>query len=97
MANPILHTATKHVAVSFHFVRDKVADGSLKIQHIPTKEQLADILTKPIPRDHFCNLRNTLMRVPPISLRGVLEIINNRVIYLVSLEITNYLLVLISR
>lgn len=36
--NPILHSSTKHVVVSYHFIREKVADGTLKVCHIPTKE-----------------------------------------------------------
>lgn len=38
-ANLVLHQTTKHVAVSFHFMHEKVADGSLKVRYISTKNQ----------------------------------------------------------
>jgi len=46
--NPIFNAKSKHIAISYHFVREQVADGSLMVNHIGTKEQLADILTKPL-------------------------------------------------
>lgn len=71
-ANPVLHSTTKHVAVSYHFVRERVADGSLQVNHVPSKEQ-ADILTKALPNESFCYLSGKLMRNIPISLRGGVE------------------------
>lgn len=38
-ANPVLHSTTKHVAVNYHFVREKVADKSLVVRHISTKSR----------------------------------------------------------
>lgn len=45
-SNPIYHAKTKHVAINLHFVRERVEDDTLKVQHISGSEQLADILTK---------------------------------------------------
>ena len=52
---------TKHLSVRLHHFRSKVVDGSIKIEHISTKNQFADIFTKPLPRDQFIKLRNLLM------------------------------------
>ena len=52
-SNPVFHSQMKHVAIDFHFVRDKVAAGSLCVSHVSTKAQLADILTKPLPKQRF--------------------------------------------
>ena len=38
---------TKHIALKYHYFRRYVHDGTLKIHHIDTKEQIADIFTKP--------------------------------------------------
>ncbi|KAJ6928874.1 hypothetical protein NC652_012891 [Populus alba x Populus x berolinensis] len=43
----------KHIAIDFHFVRDKVANGSLRVSHVSTADQLADALTKPLSRQRL--------------------------------------------
>ncbi|KAK4275277.1 hypothetical protein QN277_018391 [Acacia crassicarpa] len=51
--NPVQHSRTKHVDVDRHFIREKVEDGIICLSYIPTKLQLADILTKGLPEDIF--------------------------------------------
>ncbi|GJV22093.1 gag/pol polyprotein [Tanacetum coccineum] len=48
-ANPIFCAPTKHVEIDYHFVREKVAQGDLQVQHISTHDQIADLFTKPLP------------------------------------------------
>ena len=45
----------KHLAIDYHFVRDIVAKGELKVSHVPSSYQLADLLTKSLswPRHEF--------------------------------------------
>ncbi|KAH9651797.1 Integrase catalytic domain-containing protein [Citrus sinensis] len=51
--NPVFHSRTKHIGVQYHFVREVVEDGSVDLQKIHTKENLADVLTKPVNADTF--------------------------------------------
>lgn len=34
----------KHIKVDFHFVRERVANGELRVKHVSSQEQLADAL-----------------------------------------------------
>lgn len=43
----------KHVFIDFHFVRDRVAKGQLRVAHVSTKDQLADALTKLISKQRL--------------------------------------------
>lgn len=55
-SNPVFHTKMKHVALDYHFVREQVQAGLLRVAHVCSADQLADALTKPLPRSKFQNL-----------------------------------------
>jgi len=50
----------KHISLDYHFVREQVRDGKLQVSHVSTKDQLADLLTKPLPRAKFEELRSKM-------------------------------------
>ena len=52
---------TRHVNIRFFFACDKEASGEINIEYKPTKEMLADILTKPLQGELFVQLRNELL------------------------------------
>jgi len=52
---------TKHIALKYHFFRGAISRGDAVIAHIDTKEQIADLLTKPIEDNQFFYLRKLLM------------------------------------
>jgi len=54
--NPIFHERSKHIRVKYHFIRGCLDEGSIKASYINTKDQLADLLTKPLGRVKFLEL-----------------------------------------
>jgi transposase InsO family protein len=58
--NPQFHDRAKHIRVRYHFIRDLVNDGTIKIPYISTHDMVADIFTKSLPRKLFRNHRYSL-------------------------------------
>jgi len=48
--DPVSHTRLKHIDVRYHFTRDAVQGGAVKLHHVPTDQMVADVLTKALPR-----------------------------------------------
>ncbi|GJV06269.1 ribonuclease H-like domain-containing protein [Tanacetum coccineum] len=71
-ANLVQHQRTKHIEIDIHFVRDKVATGLVRVLHVPSRYQYADIFTKGLPYPLFANFRSSLsVRSPPAQTEGV--------------------------
>jgi hypothetical protein len=58
--NPVSHSRTKHIDIRHHFLRDHETKGDIKIRHVSTEKQLADIFTKPLDESRFCALHSEL-------------------------------------
>ena len=58
--NPIQHSRTKHIDIRHHFIRDLVEEKTIKLEHVATELQLADIFTKALDANQFENLRGKL-------------------------------------
>ena len=61
----------KHIALAYHFVREQVQKGALQVSFVSTKDQLADVLTKPLLRPRFQELVVKL---------GLSQVMNNKII-----------------
>jgi Reverse transcriptase (RNA-dependent DNA polymerase)/Integrase core domain/GAG-pre-integrase domain len=49
--NPEYHARTKHIDVQYHFIRECIENKVIKLEYCPTKEMVADAMTKALPRD----------------------------------------------
>ena len=52
---------TRHIAIRFFFLADRVNSNEISIEYMPTGEMLADILTKPLQGELFRKLRDRLL------------------------------------
>ena len=70
-SNPVYHSRMKHLAIDYHFVRDLVSQNKLKVSHVPSSHQLADLLTKPLSVSRHNFLKSKIGVVESASiLRG---------------------------
>lgn len=51
--NPEFHKRSKHIDVKFHFIREKCHEGKIRVQHVSSEHQLADMFTKPLSKTRF--------------------------------------------
>jgi energy-converting hydrogenase A subunit M len=51
--NHVFHDKSKHIEIRYHYIRDIVHRGALKLQYISTDEQVVDMLTKSLSRIKF--------------------------------------------
>nr|GEV07805.1 hypothetical protein [Tanacetum cinerariifolium] len=66
--NPVQHQRTKHIKIDIHFVRDFVAKGVVRVLHVPSRFQYADIFTKGLPSALFLEILSSLNVQRPLVL-----------------------------
>ncbi|GJX02604.1 retrovirus-related pol polyprotein from transposon TNT 1-94 [Tanacetum coccineum] len=64
--NLVLHSRTKHIDIRYHFIRDHILKGEIKLHFVPTDLQLADIFTKPLAQSSFTRLVAELVFDPSL-------------------------------
>ncbi|GJT20727.1 retrovirus-related pol polyprotein from transposon TNT 1-94 [Tanacetum coccineum] len=65
--NPVQHSRTKHIEIRHHFLRDNVQKGHISIEKVPSADNIADILTKPLKRESFNYLRPYQTNLPSLD------------------------------
>lgn len=65
--NLVFHFKTKHISIKYNFLKDKVEEKEVKLVYVNTKEQIADIFTKPLSKESFEYLRDMLGVSTPLT------------------------------
>ncbi len=63
-SNPVNHRRAKHIDTSHHYVQNKVEEGAIKLEYMPTEQMVADGLTKPLEVGKFL-LSRSMMGLAP--------------------------------
>jgi hypothetical protein len=56
----VFHDRSKNIEIRFHFIRDCVQKGTMKVQYVPTGEQVVDILMKALMKGKFVFFKDKL-------------------------------------
>jgi hypothetical protein len=62
--NPVQHSKSKHIPIKYHYLRDRAENKNIKLEYVPTQEQVENIFTKPLNKDVFEYLRQRLGVIP---------------------------------
>ena len=60
LRNPKYHPRMEHIDIKYHFICDKVEKKALVLEYCPTKQMLADLLTKPLVKTLFQHLQGLM-------------------------------------
>ncbi|GKD97807.1 retrovirus-related pol polyprotein from transposon TNT 1-94, partial [Tanacetum coccineum] len=73
--NNVQHSRAKHIDIRYHFIKEQVENGIVELYFIQTEYQLADIFTKPLPRERFNFLidKHGMKSMSPETLKRLTE------------------------
>ena len=52
---------TKHINVRYFFITDRISKGEVRVEWCPTKDMVADFMTKPLQGSAFREFRDLIM------------------------------------
>ena len=62
----VQHKRSKHIKLRYHYIRQLVREGVVKVKYHPTQFQPADLLTKPLGRELFARHASVVLGHRPI-------------------------------
>jgi hypothetical protein len=57
---------TRHIKIAHHYIRELIANKEIQLVYVPSVDNIADILTKALPREQFLYLRDYLQGITPL-------------------------------
>ena len=54
---PQFHGRTKHIGIKYHYTRDLINSGEIRLEYCPTEDMVADMLTKAVSQDRLNRLK----------------------------------------
>ncbi|KAL5812625.1 hypothetical protein ACOSQ3_027575 [Xanthoceras sorbifolium] len=64
--NPVFHDRSKHIDTRYHYIRECIAKRDVQMEYVKSKDQIADIFTKPLRFEDFSRLRSLLGMVKQV-------------------------------
>ncbi|MCF8701902.1 DDE-type integrase/transposase/recombinase, partial [Corynebacterium sp. MC-10] len=58
--NPVFHDRSKHIDTRYHYIRECITRKDVQVEYVKSKDQVADIFTKPLKQEDFIKLRSLL-------------------------------------
>lgn len=58
--NPMFHRSSKHIDIKFHYICELVKDAKIELEFCQSKDQVADVFTKPLSTDAFTRLKKMM-------------------------------------
>ena len=59
--NPVNHQRSKHIDIKYHFIRSEIQAGNVKLEYVPTEDNVADIFTKPATKVKLEKFKSFIM------------------------------------
>jgi len=59
-SNPVNHSRAKHIDTSYHYIRNKVEEGAIRLKYIFIDQMMADDLIKPLNSGKFLRFRSVM-------------------------------------
>ena len=51
--NLVFHLRTKNNSIKYHMLRETIVEKAIRLEYVSTKEKIANIFTKPLPKESF--------------------------------------------
>ena len=58
--NDVIGPKSKHISIKFHYVKEAISNGDVTLEYVPSSDNVADFMTKPLDGQKFSSFRSQL-------------------------------------